>query len=51
MAAAELKAAGEVGKILVTGCLSQRYQADILVQALSVVIFARNSMKVMRPSG
>lgn len=30
LAAAELKAAGEVGKILVTGCLSQRYQADIL---------------------
>ena len=33
LAAAELKAAGEVGKILVTGCLSQRYQADILEEA------------------
>ena len=30
LAAAELKAAGEIKKILVTGCLSQRYQADIL---------------------
>ena len=28
--AAALKAEGMVGKILVTGCLSQRYQADIL---------------------
>ena len=27
---AELKAAGRVGKILVTGCLSQRYQAELL---------------------
>ena len=30
LSVAELKAAGRVGKILVTGCLSQRYQADIL---------------------
>ncbi len=30
LAAAELKAEGEIKKILVTGCLSQRYQADIL---------------------
>ena len=34
LAAAELKAAGEVGKILVTGCLSQRYQADIQADIL-----------------
>ena len=27
---AALKAEGQVGKILVTGCLSQRYQGDIL---------------------
>ena len=27
---AELKAAGEVGRILVTGCLSQRYQAELI---------------------
>ena len=27
---AQLKAAGQVGKILVTGCLSQRYQQEIL---------------------
>lgn len=26
----QLKAAGQIGKILVTGCLSQRYQAEIL---------------------
>ena len=30
LSVAELKAAGRVGKILVTGCLSQRYQGDIL---------------------
>ena len=30
--AAALKAGGMVGKILVTGCLSQRYQADILTE-------------------
>ena len=30
LAMAELKKAGQVKKILVTGCLSQRYQADIL---------------------
>ena len=30
--AAALKAEGMVGKILVTGCLSQRYQADILTE-------------------
>ncbi len=30
LSAAQLKAEGQVGKILVTGCLSQRYQADIL---------------------
>ena len=29
---AALKAEGQVGKILVTGCLSQRYQAEILEQ-------------------
>lgn len=29
---AELKAQGAVGKILVTGCLSQRYQAEIMEQ-------------------
>ena len=29
---AALKAGGQVGKILVTGCLSQRYQAEILEQ-------------------
>ena len=28
LSVAELKAAGRVGKILVTGCLSQRYQAE-----------------------
>ena len=28
----QLKTAGAVGKILVTGCLSQRYQAEILEQ-------------------
>lgn len=30
LAMAELKAAGVIGKILVTGCLSQRYQEEIL---------------------
>lgn len=30
LATAGLKAEGQVGKILVTGCLSQRYQGDIL---------------------
>ena len=30
LSVAELKAAGQVGKILVTGCLSQRYQAELL---------------------
>ena len=30
LSAAQLKDAGEIQKILVTGCLSQRYQADIL---------------------
>ena len=30
LSTAALKAEGQVGKILVTGCLSQRYQADIL---------------------
>ena len=30
LATAGLKAEGQVGKILVTGCLSQRYQAEIL---------------------
>ena len=30
LSVAELKAAGRVGKILVTGCLSQRYQAELL---------------------
>lgn len=30
LSVAELKAAGEVKKILVTGCLSQRYQAEML---------------------
>ncbi len=30
LAAAALKADGKLGKILVTGCLSQRYQAEIL---------------------
>ena len=30
LSVAELKAAGEVGRILVTGCLSQRYQAELL---------------------
>ena len=30
LSVAELKAAGRVGKILVTGCLSQRYQGEIL---------------------
>ena len=30
LAMAELKAAGVIGKILVTGCLSQRYQQEIL---------------------
>ena len=29
---AELKDAGEVGKILVTGCLSQRYKDEILTE-------------------
>ena len=29
---AELKSAGEVGKILVTGCLSQRYKNEILTE-------------------
>lgn len=29
---AELKAAGQVGRILVTGCLSQRYQEEILTE-------------------
>ena len=29
---AELKSAGEVGKILVTGCLSQRYKDEILTE-------------------
>ena len=30
LSVAELKAAGVVGRILVTGCLSQRYQAELL---------------------
>ena len=30
LSVAELKAAGEVGRILVTGCLSQRYQAELI---------------------
>ena len=30
LSVAELKTAGRVGKILVTGCLSQRYQAELL---------------------
>ena len=30
LSTAELKSEGKVGKILVTGCLSQRYQGDIL---------------------
>ena len=30
LAMAELKAAGQIGKILVTGCLSQRYKQEIL---------------------
>ena len=30
LSTAALKAEGQVGKILVTGCLSQRYQGDIL---------------------
>ena len=30
LSVAELKAAGRVGKILVTGCLSQRYQVELL---------------------
>ena len=30
LSVAELKAAGEVGRILVTGCLSHRYQAELL---------------------
>ena len=30
LAVAELKSAGQVGKILVTGCLTQRYQEEIL---------------------
>ena len=30
LSVAELKAAGEVGRILVTGCLSQHYQAELL---------------------
>ncbi|MDY3782517.1 MAG: 30S ribosomal protein S12 methylthiotransferase RimO [Candidatus Faecousia sp.] len=30
LSTAAMKAAGQVGKILVTGCLSQRYQGDIL---------------------
>ena len=30
LSVAELKAAGRVGKILVTGCLSQRYQEELL---------------------
>ena len=32
LSAAELKAAGEVQKILVTGCLSQRYQEELLTE-------------------
>src|SRR5574344_2934069 len=32
LSVAELKAAGQVGKILVTGCLSQRYQQEILTE-------------------
>ena len=32
LSTAELKKQGLVGKILVTGCLSQRYQKDILVE-------------------
>ena len=36
LSVAELKAAGEVGRILVTGCLSQRYQAE-LIKALPEV--------------
>lgn len=30
LAAAQMKAEGRIGKILVTGCLSQRYQGDIM---------------------
>ena len=36
LSVAELKAAGRVGKILVTGCLSQRYQGDILKEMPAV---------------
>ena len=32
LAISELKAAGQVGKILVTGCLSQRYKEEILTE-------------------
>ena len=32
LAMAELKAAGQIGKILVTGCLSQRYKEEILTE-------------------
>ena len=32
LSAAELKSAGQVGKILVTGCLTQRYQQEILTE-------------------
>ena len=32
LSAAELKAAGQVRKILVTGCLTQRYQQEILTE-------------------
>ena len=32
LSAAQLKEEGQIGKILVTGCLSQRYQADILAE-------------------
>ena len=32
LAMAELKAEGQIGKILVTGCLSQRYKQEILTE-------------------
>ena len=32
LSAAELKAAGEVKKILVTGCLSQRYRDEMMTE-------------------
>ena len=37
LSVAELKAAGRVGKILVTGCLSQRYQAELLEELPRVI--------------